>query len=217
MCGMKVISLLDSNKFPILFETEQILRSGNIVVAPTDTVYGILGDATNELVIKKIFALKKRSMEKAFPIFIKDITFARKLAYVSDAKAQFLESVWPGSTTVVFHHKEKLPKLLTGGLETLGMRIPKYPFLQELLQKIDFPLVQTSANISDRVPAKNIAEVQEYFAESEIKPDLVVDGGQIEGSPSAVINFTGSTPTILRSGHLSLEELNRMLGEFGER
>lgn len=200
------------NYTKILSKAERILRSGRIVIAPTDTVYGILGDATRAEMIKKIFEIKGRPHEKALPIFVKDIAAARKYAYISDAKAKFLEKVWPGAVTAVFHHKEKLPKILTGGLDTIGIRIPDNPFLLELLALLDFPLVETSANVSGRPPAKNIKEVKEYFGKSKMKPDLVVDGGTLTGKASTVIDFTAREPVILRTGLVSRSELDRILG-----
>lgn len=209
---MKVVKLAETNFVKVLSGAERILRSGGIVISPTDTVYGILGDATNAGAIKKMFAMKQRPQEKAFPIFIKSIPEARKYAYISDEKAKFLEKVWPGPVTVVFQHKEKLPRILTGGLGTIGMRIPDHEFLHELLARLDFPLAQTSANIAGQPPARNLQEIKKYFGKSKIKPDLVIDGGEIKGEQSMVIDFTANEPIILRSGVTTKKELDKLLG-----
>lgn len=208
---MKAVKLASDNDRKILSFAEKILRSGGIIISPTDTVYGILGDATNAETIKKMFTAKQRPQEKAFPIFVKDVAEARKYAYISDAKAKFLEKVWPGAVTVVFQHKEKLPKILTGGLNTVGIRIPDHEFLHALLACLDFPLVQTSANIAGQPPAKNLEEIKEHFGKSKIKPDLIIDGGQIHGEQSTVIDFMGKEPIILRTGFTSKSELDRLL------
>lgn len=189
----------------------KILSGGGIVVFPTDTVYGILGNATSGEVVSKIFALKKRSTGKAFPIFVKNITEARKFAYISDAKAKFLERVWPGPITAVFNHKEKLPTILTGGMDTVGMRIPDHTLLLDILSRLDFPLLQTSANLSGLAPAKTAKEAEDYFKDSEMKPDLVVDGGEIAGSASAVVDFTETIPRVLRTGIISKEKLEQLM------
>ena len=198
----------ENTRFGVLSWAERILLSGDMVVSPTDTVYGILGDATDETVIQKIFKLKNRPEEKALPIFVKDIATARKFAYISDLKARFLEKVWPGPVTIIFHHKEKLPSSLTGGASTTGIRIPDNLFLQTLLGKLSFPLVQTSANIAGKPPAQNLEEIKEYFAGKEIEPNLIVDGGVLKGQPSVVIDFTRDKPLVLRTGILSLAELD---------
>jgi L-threonylcarbamoyladenylate synthase len=208
---MKIVRLEENSVERALARAEEILRAGGVVVVPTDTVYGLLADATNAAAVRKLFAIKKRPEEKAFPIFVRDIATARWYAYISDAKARFLEKVWPGAVTAVFHHKEKLPPILTGGLGTLGIRVPDHPFLMRLLRDLDFPLAQTSANISAKPPAKNIEEIKQYFDHRETQPDLVVDAGDIKGQSSTVVDLTREKPLILRSGFLTKEKLDRLI------
>lgn len=193
-------------------EAAAAIGRGGVVAVPTDTVYGLVCDARNEDAIRRVFAMKERPQEKAFPVFAKDIATARQYAYISDAKAKFLGRVWPGAVIAVFHHKEKLPPALTGGKDTLGIRIPDHPFLSALLSRLDFPLAQTSANISDMPPAKSCEEVERYFTGKKDEPDMILDGGVVPGVPSAVIDFTGASPLILRSGMVSKADIDRMLG-----
>lgn len=211
---MKTYSLETSSLQDIVSTTTDILHSGGTVIGPTDTVYGIFGDATNEEAIQKMFALKKRPKEKAFPVFVRDIAMARRYAYISDAKAKFLEKVWPGKVTVIFHKKEKLPDMLTAGTETIGMRLPAHPFLQELLAQLEAPLAQTSANVSGMLPAKNIEDVKKYFDGAETEPDIVIDAGSIESPASTVIDFTDNTPLLIRTGLISKSELDTLLSEI---
>ena len=211
---MKIYRLTDGSLKKNLSQAERILKSCGIIIVPTDTVYGILGDATKQEVIKKIFAMKDRAAEKALPIFVRSVADARKCAYISDAKAKFLEKVWPGAVTVVFQHKEKLPKILTGGKNTIGVRIPDDPFLLELLARLNFPLAQTSANISGMPAARNFKEVEIYFKKAKIKPDLVVDGGELHGKSSTVVDFTGKELMILRTGVVSRNELDKFFSEI---
>ncbi len=211
---MKIVRLQQKSDKKILSRAGRILRSGGIVVVPTDTVYGIVGAATSVAAITKIFAMKGRSQEKVFSIFVKDIETSRKYAYISDAKAKFLEKMWPGPMIVVFKSKEKLPKILTGKNDTIGIRIPNNPFILELLARLDFPLVQTSANIFSKPPAKNLKEIIEYFGGAEVKPDLVIDIGLLDGKSSAVIDFTGKEPLVLRTGVLRKSELDQLLSSF---
>lgn len=212
---MDILELSENTRFGVLSLAERTLLSGGVVIAPTDTVYGILGNAADEEAIKKIFALKQRPEEKVFPIFVKDIAVARKLAYISDAKTKFLDKIWPGPVTVVFHHKGKLPEVLTGGVSTIGIRIPDYPFLSHLLSKFSSPLAQTSANIFGKPPAKDLDEIKEYFIGNEIKPDLIIDGGTINGQSSVVIDFTRDRPFVLRTGVLGPAELDDLLKFMG--
>lgn len=208
---MKIVKLEGGNSNRILSGAERTLRSGGIVAVPTDTVYGILGDATNTRVIRRIFSLKGRPRERAFPIFVKDVATARKYAYISDTKTGFLKKVWPGAVTAVLHYKEKLPKILTGGKDTIGIRIPNHQFILDLLSRLEIPLVQTSANISGKTPAKTTQEIKAYFGKSPVMPDLVIDGGTCGGKPSTVIDFTRDEPIILRGGFSSKKELVEFL------
>lgn len=210
----KIIVLTHDNEREVIEAAKKVIEGGGIAIVPTDTVYGIVGRADEENVIKKIFSLKKRSLQKVFPVFVGTIGQARKLAYISDKKAQFLEKFWPGRLTAVFHHKEKLPQILTAGQETLGIRIPGNEFLLGLLEQLDFPLVQTSANITEGYPATDISEISGYFRESEEGIDLVVDAGRVEGKQSTLVSYIGNEPVILRTGAVSKEELEKIFESF---
>lgn len=209
---------MDSPSFPdnhtywnAILQAETTLRTGGIVVGPTDTVYGIFGDATNEETIEKIFRMKRRSKQKALPVFVRDIKMARSLAYISDAKARWLEHVWPGALTIIFHHKEKLPQSLVGGGDTIGLRIPNNPFLLKLLERLNAPIAQTSANVSGKAAARTFTDVERFSEEARPRPDMIIDGGVCAGMPSAVLDFTREEPKILRTGMMSRSSFDAFL------
>lgn len=208
---MEIAVLREENYQDVLARAEAALRARGIVIAPTDTVYGIIGDARSASVIRNMFALKRRPEEKAFPVFVRDLAMAQEFAEIPAAMAKLLEKVWPGPVTAIFRHRGNLPEVLTGGLATVGIRVPNHRFLLELLARLNFPLAETSANISGKPPAKNMREVAEYFGEGEVRPNLVINGGELSGQPSTVIDFSGETPVILRAGVLSKRELDRLL------
>lgn len=208
---MEIGKLQEATHAYLLMRAVSLLKEGGVVVGPSDTVYGIYANASDERVVGKIFALKKRSSEKPLGVFVRDIAAARRIAYISDAKAKFLERIWPGTVTVIFHHKEKLPANLTGGKDTIGIRIPNDSFLSTLLSQCDFPIVQTSANISGSAPAKTIEEVKNYFTDIKHQPDLMIDGGEGQENPSAVIDFTGPKPLIVRMGMITKAQLDELL------
>lgn len=210
--SMEVLSLVSETEENILLSAVRILWSGGVVVCPTDTVYGILGNAQDENVIQKIFALKRRDKQKALGVFIKDIAAARRYAEIDDRKAKFLEHVWPGPVTVIFYKKGNLPSALTGGLPTMGLRMPGYPFLQKLLQRVSFPLVQTSANISGEAPIQSAEDARGLFGDSSLV-DLVIDGDTGRGLPSTAIDFTGENPIITRAGSVSKSQLDTFWGD----
>lgn len=203
----KIIALRE-HKEKALEQSLSVIKKGGLVVIPTDTVYGIVGNATQAKTVERLYALKARSKEKAFPVFVRDIAMARWFAYISDEKARFLERVWPGPLTVIFHHKEKLPSVLTAGRNTIALRMPQSSFASELLNRMDVPLVQSSANISEMPAAKNSKDVIASFANQKQKPNLVIDGGDIEGIPSTIIDFTTNQPWLVRSGVMTKEDID---------
>ena len=210
---MEVIALQE-HKEETLERAEAVIRSGGLIAARTDTVYGIIGDAANVEAIERLFDLKQRPKEKAFPIFVKDVAMARWFAYISDAKARFLEGVWPGPVTVVFNHKEKLPPLLTADSDTIAIRMPNYPFLLALLDRLNMPLAQSSANLSGLPPATSAQAVIASFEQQKQKPDLVLDGGEVAGTPSTIIDFTANEPRLVRSGLVSKDEIELLFERF---
>ena len=209
--NMELITLQENNQQEVVEKVACALRGGKIVAVSTDTVYGFIADATNQEAIERMYALKDRTPEKAFPVFVRDIAMARWFAYVSDAKAKFLENVWPGQVTTIFNHKEKLPNVLTAGRDTIGMRVPNSSFLSALLDHINIPVAQSSANISGMPPAMTTEEIIASFEARKQKPDVVIDGGKLSGMPSTIIDFTSQEPRIIRSGLVNKEELDGLL------
>ena len=167
------------------------IRAGKILVCPTDTVYGMVCDATNKKALNRLYRVKKRPLNKPVPIFINNIKTAKKLAKISPQQEKYLKSIWPGKVTVVLKKKR--------GRGTIGLRIPKHPFLLRLL-RVNCPLTGTSANISGRPVSTNIKEVIKQFKSKKHQPDLLIDAGALsKNKPSKVIDLTIWPPKILRS------------------
>ncbi len=185
----------------VVKKSVEYLERGQVIVSPTDTVYGLLADAANDKAIEKIFAIKGRDKKKPIPIFVKDIEMAKKLAIIDEKQEHFLREVWPGKITVVLKRKERcgLSKILFGREETIGLRIPDYKLVNEIIKKIKKPLTSTSANIAGKGPLLKIQEILEQFEEHETKPDLILNAGNLpKSTPSLVINLTKKKPEILR-------------------
>ena len=174
------------------------IKQGKVVVCPTDTVYGLLADATQKKAVERLFKIKKRPKGKAVPIFDKDIKTARKLAFIDKEQEKFLKKVWPGKVTVVLKKKAKI-KVFGAAAKTIGLRIPNYKLVNTLLAELNRPLTGTSANISGKPASTKIQEVITQFTKRSIKPDLVIDAGNLKKSkPSTVIDLTKKKPKILR-------------------
>lgn len=177
----------------------RIIKKGGVAVFPTDTVYGLLADAGNKKAVEKIFKIKKRPKTKPLAIFAKNIEMAKKYAFIGGKQEKFLKKNWPGKITAILKSKNNLPAGLAAKNKTIGIRIPDYKLTDSLFRELDFPLVQTSANISGGGATTKIGEVLKQFAGKKIKPDLIIDAGDLSGSrPSKVVDLTGKKPRILR-------------------
>jgi L-threonylcarbamoyladenylate synthase len=169
----------------------EIMKEGKVVVCPTDTVYGLIADATDKKAIKKLFKIKKRKTSKPVPLFVKDLKEAKKIAQINKSKEQFLKKVWPGKITVVLKRKKTKKKLYGIDKRTIALRIPEYRLVNNLLRKVGFPLTGTSANISGKPATAKIRKVVEQFKNKKFQPDLIVDAGNLKASkPSMVIDLT---------------------------
>ncbi|MBI2642155.1 MAG: threonylcarbamoyl-AMP synthase [Candidatus Wildermuthbacteria bacterium] len=166
------------------------LKKGKVLVCPTDTVYGLLADATNRRALRKVFQIKQRKLNKPLPLFVRNIDMAKKLVKVSPLQEHFLKKAWPGKVTAVLESKTK---------GTIGLRIPKHPFTQNLLRIFSRPVTGTSANIAGLKPTRSLKEILSQFEKRKHQPDIVIDGGKLPFSkPSKVIDLTSSKKKILR-------------------
>lgn len=182
-----------------LIEVVNLIKQGKVVIFPTDTVYIPAADATNKKAVKKVFKIKRRLLKNPVPIFIKDIKMAKKLAKIDKKQEKFLKSVWPGRVTVVLNRKKIKSKLYGIIKDTIALRIPNFKPVNFLLEKLNRPLVGTSANISGKPPSGNLKEVVLQFKGKKYQPDFIVDAGNLEpGKPSTVLDLTIWPPKILR-------------------
>jgi L-threonylcarbamoyladenylate synthase len=204
---MEILRTNPKNFKKIIKKAEESIKEGKVLICPTDTVYGLIADATNKRAVKKIFKIKKRSFKKPVPIFIKDIKMAKKIAQIDENQEKLLRKYWPGKITVILRLKRKpspgqrswagFPKGIGKLKKEIGLRIPNYNFLKILLKRLNFPLAQTSANISGNMPIKNIKIAMKLFNKKKNKPDLIIDGGVLKNKPSTIIDLTEFPPKIL--------------------
>ena len=196
---MLILKVDQRNLKTIVIIMVKSIKQGEVVVCPTDTVYGLIADATNEKAVKKLLKIKKRNTQKPIPIFVKDIKIAKKFALINKNQEKFLKKVWPGKVTVVLKRKGKLPRILFRNKKTIGLRIPNYKVINQLLLIINRPLTGTSANISGQPPSTKIKEVISQFKNQKFQPDLIIDAGNLPKSkPSIVLDLTTSPTKILR-------------------
>lgn len=193
-------------------QIKTILKEGGVVIYPTDTVYGLGANALDKKTIKKIFKIKNRSSGKPISVIIKNIKQAKEVAVFGKNIEKILNKIWPGPVTVILYKKNIVPDILTGGSKKIGLRIPDCEFTKQLMGKLDFPVTTTSANISGILESGNIQDILLQFKDKRIKPDLVIDTGNLpQSSPSTVIDLTEAQPKILRAGPVSKKELFKFL------
>lgn len=187
---MKVLEITKKNFNKVLKTAIESIKGGEVIVCPTDTIYGLIGDATNKKAVDKVFRIKKRPKTKPIPIFVKDLKMAKRLAKIGEEEEKYLKKVWPGKVTAVLKKKR--------GKGTIGLRIPNHQWLLNLVKQLNCPLTGTSANISGKPPSGNIKEVLKQFKGQKHQPDLVVEAGVLFGKPSTVIDLTTFPYKILR-------------------
>lgn len=196
-----------------MLESIIVLKSGGILVAPTDTIYGLIGNATDEEVVKKVCAIKVRK-NNPIPVFVDSFKMFDDVAYVrEEKKKKFLEKVWPGKITCVLSSRGWMPmELRSGGGLNIGVRIPKHDFLLSLIKSFAKPVTATSANISGKEGYEDPQKVINDFKYLPLQPDLIIDAGILEESKSStVIDLTKEPPEIIREGAISREEIFKIL------
>jgi L-threonylcarbamoyladenylate synthase len=174
----------------IILEIVDIIARGGVIVVPTDTVYGLICDATSKEAIDRIYKIKKRNRNKPVGVFVCDINMAKKYAKIDSDNEPLLET----ANTYVLPSEG----ILAFG-DTLGVRLPKSEFIRRITKELGVPLVQTSANISGRPSTNSINEIITLFESEQEGPDLVLNAGDLpERKSSRVIDLTGDRLKILR-------------------
>lgn len=214
---MKILKINPENlreSRQVIEEAVSVIKSGGVIVFPTDTVYGLGADATNESAVRRIFKIKQRPEDKPVPLLISDLEMAKKLSYFDKRVEEILLSAWPGPVTVLLQAKGGvLPQLVTAGRQTIGLRIPDYKIAHFLTAKCGVPLVATSANISGEPSSNKIADVVAQFEKEGFKPDLILDAGDLRFvEPSTVLDLSKGKPIITRVGLVNKKKLFDIIG-----
>lgn len=193
-------------------EAKKYLQKGQLVAIPTETVYGLAGNALDENSVLSIFEVKKRP---SFDPLIVHTDSIQKLnqwvAQVPDQALKLGAAFWPGPLTLLLPKKPIVPDLVTSGLDTVAIRIPNHPLTLALLAELDFPLAAPSAN-----PFGYISPTQAQHVEDQLgdKIPFILDGGECEvGVESTIIGFEGDVPVIYRLGGLPIEAIREVIGE----
>lgn len=187
------------------------LRAGQLVAIPTETVYGLAANGLDSAAVAQIFVAKARP---SFDPLILHVAKLEQLERLVDAipeqAKQLATAFWPGPLTMVFRKKAVVPDMVTAGLDSVAVRLPRHPMALALLEQLDFPLAAPSANPFGYVSPTNAQHVQQQLGD---KIAYILDGGPCEiGLESSIVSFAGSEPLILRKGGIAIEDIFACLG-----
>jgi len=190
----------------------QLLSEDQLVAIPTETVYGLAGNAFSEKAIRSIFEVKKRPFFNPLIVHTHSIDAVTNFISYFPEKAKLLaEAFWPGSLTLVLNKKPLVPDLVTAGKNTVAVRIPNHKVTLELLKLLPFPLAAPSANPFGSISPTQSKHVAEYFSSTI---PMVLEGGACEnGLESTIVGFEDEEPVVYRLGAISLEEIEAIVGE----
>src|SRR5271155_1204918 len=189
-----------------------LLRAGRLVAFPTETVYGLGGDATDDHAVAAIFAAKARPRFNPLIIHVRDLAEAGRLAVFNSAARHAAAQFWPGPLTLVLPKQPSagLSLLASAGLDTVAIRVPAHPVAQALLRGTGRPIAAPSANRSGRVSPTSAAHVAEDLGDAVAM--ILDDGPTPVGLESTVLDLSGEAPALLRPGAVLFEALTELLG-----
>jgi L-threonylcarbamoyladenylate synthase len=191
-----------------------VLRAGGVVALPTDTVYGIAVALETIGGIERLFAAKRRPPDKGIMLLLEDASQATAAGIMTPAASALAAALWPGGLTVIVPQRPEVPwpEALTGGAQTIGLRVPDHPAPRAVAAGVG-PLPTTSANVSGSPEASDAAAILDQLGDAI---DLILDGGPAHGGPaSTVVDCSGPLPTILRVGAVAPETVVAVLDAAG--
>jgi L-threonylcarbamoyladenylate synthase len=191
-------------------EAVSVLRTGGLVVLPTDTVYGLCCNALIESAVAEVYEAKGRPASMPLIIFLPDAqAMDAYAAEVPDLARQAAAKWWPGPLTIILKRRESVPGFAVAGGDTVGLRVPAHPVALAVLKAADFPVASTSANLSSRPSPVQAPGGADLCAQ----PDVILDAGPCPlGRESTVVDFSQTPAVLLREGAVPLADLHAALG-----
>ena len=190
-------------------QAAEVIARGGVIAFRTDTFYGLGADPFNAAAVARIEELKGRDENKPILLLISDVDLVeRVIAERSEMFSRVANAFWPGPLTIVGVAVPSLPRQITAGTETVGVRLPADETVRMLLRDCGGILTATSANPSGGEPARSAAEVRSFFSH---RLDLIIDGGEVTATqPSTVLDVTTSPPQLVREGAIRREEMDQL-------
>jgi len=197
-------------------EAARLLQKGELVAVPTETVYGLAGNAFDGEVVARIFATKGRpSFDPLIVHLPGPEVLEQVVSSVPDKARKLAEQLWPGPLTLVLPRKTMVPDLVTSGLETVAVRVPNHPLTLDLLARLEFPLACPSANPFGYISPTSASHVEQQLGS---KIPYILDGGPCSiGIESTIVGFEQERPVIYRPGGIPVEQIEEIIGSVGFR
>lgn len=213
--GVSVVAVDPAAPDPaVIARAAAVIRAGGLVAIPTETVYGLAGNALDPAALARIFAAKGRPSHNPLIAHVASAEEARALAAEWPVMARELAArFWPGPLTLVLRRKATIPDALTAGLDTFGVRVPDHPVALALIRAAGVPLAAPSANRFTELSPVTAAHVRAGLGD---RVDLILDAGRTRvGIESTVVDVSGATPVLLRPGTITRDELEAVVGPTG--
>lgn len=189
---------------------EEILKD-NLIIFPTETVYGIGANALSEKAVNKIFAVKTRAKNNPLIVHLKDKSEIEKYAIISNQIEQkLIDTFMPGPFTIILKKKEIIPSCVTANMDSVGIRIPIHQMAHDFLELVNVPIAAPSANISSRPSGTKVDDIKDEF--DSLVPYIIDNGEATIGLESTVVKVIDNIPTILRPGFVTYEDIFSLIG-----
>ena len=208
----KYIDFRNEIDYKKLKEAANLIKSGKLVIFPTETVYGIGTNGLDENAIKRLYEAKRRPLSKPINLLVSDIKMIERVTKnISDMEYKLMKAFFPGPLTIILNKKDIVPDILTANGSTVGVRMPEGKIARELVKYADVPIAAPSANISGKLSGTNLQDIQKDFEKSV---DCFIDGGESKfGIASTIVKVVNNIPHILRVGSISKEEIEKIAGK----
>ena len=188
-----------------------VLRAGGLVAFPTETVYGLGADASNPAAVRKIYEAKGRPADHPVIVHVADaVQVANWARQIPEAAQKLAKKFWPGPLTLILKRARKVSDIVTGGQDTVALRVPSHPVAQQLLRRFGGGIAAPSANRFGRVSATTAEHVRQEFGDAV---ECVLDGGEADvGIESTIVDLSGAAPRLLRPGWITARAIEEALG-----
>lgn len=206
-----ILDMSDDSDYSNLQEAGKIIKNGGLVIFPTETVYGLGANGLDEEAVKKIYIAKGRKADNPLILHICDIEMLGQISTnISDIEFKLMNAFWPGPFTIILNKTSIVPDVVTGGLDTVAVRMPSNEIARNLIKYAGVPIAAPSANISGRPSGTNIKDI---YQELSYNVDYIIDGGTSQiGLESTVVRVIDDIPHILRPGGITANQIKEVAG-----